>query len=181
MFGLASWAASGVAVADNVCSRRNATEGRIIAVPCNERLAGDWSGLLTETDGKAYRVEISLSKEGSGTISYGLGCSGSLAYKGRQGSRYVYRETIKEGADKCTDGGEVTLTSVVAEGTTLDFDWNGDSLTTKGRVAGVMTAGITEGSNTSSSPASDGKDTCARYLPNRENWVPMPCGGRDDD
>lgn len=168
--------------ADSSCSRGEKGSDKPVFVPCNERLAGDWGGLLTEANGNTYRADISLSKDGNGTISYGkLNCSGTLTYRSRQGAKYSYREEITEGVDKCTTGGDVELTAVAAEGSALEFYWTGSSLTVKGRVSGVMTAGVTNGGNTTSSPSSDGKDACSRYLPNRETWVPMACSDKEDE
>lgn len=174
--------AGAAAAGDGPCGRRDSRGSALVRVPCSERLAGSWSGLLTETNGASYRADISLSKSGSGTISYGrLNCSGTLAYRSRQGARYSYRETITEGVATCTTGGDIVLEAVKPDGSTLDFHWTGSSLAVDGRVLGVMTAGITDGANTSSSPGGDGKDRCTRYLPNRESWVPMPCGETDEE
>jgi hypothetical protein len=166
---------------DRSCARRASASDESVSVPCNERLAGNWSGLVTESSGQSYRVDISLAKAGDGTVSYNsLSCSGLLTYLGRHGEKYSYKETITEGAAKCTNGGAIELAVVAGEGSSLDYKWTGESLTVTGRISGVMTAGVTAGANTASRPASDGKDECTRYLPNRESWVPTPCGGEED-
>jgi hypothetical protein len=161
--------------AQGQCTRRLADSTEIIMVPCNQRLAGDWGGILTEDDGDTYRVEISLTESGKGSIAYPkLNCSGTLEYKMRRAETYIYTETITEGT-KCGDTAEVELTAVSADGSTFDYNWIGVGPKVTGRLSGVMTAGVTAADGSSSRPGANDEDECFRYLPNREALVPMPC------
>ncbi len=160
------------------CNRKASEGGEPIAVPCNERLAGDWGGQLTESEGNTYRVEISIARNGNGTINYpGLSCSGKLDYKMRRGETYIYTETITKNSKKCGNVAEVELTSVSADGSAIDFFWKTAKmeLTVSGRVLGVLVAGATHTSGTTSKPGSDDEDECFKYLPNRGTMVAMPC------
>ena len=164
--------------ASSPCTRKSSEGGEPIAVPCNERLAGDWGGQLTESTGNTYRVEIAIARDGSGTINYpGLSCSGTLDYKMRRGETYIYTETITKNSKKCGNVAEVELTSVSADGSAIDFFWKTAKLdlTVSGRVLGVLVAGATQTSGTNSKPGSDNEDECFKYLPNRGTMVAMPC------
>ena len=166
---------AGNSAAQGPCTRRLTGGAEIITVSCNQRLAGDWGGLLAESDGDTYRVEISLADSGKGSIAYPkLNCSGTLAYKMRRAETYIYTETITEGT-KCGDMAEVELTAASADGSTFDYNWIGVGPKVTGRLSGVMTAGITAAEGTSSRPDANDEDECFRYLPNRETLVPMPC------
>lgn len=157
------------------CARRAFAKTDIIAVPCNERLAGDWGGVLEQDDGKTYRVEVSLS-EGAGTVHYSsLECSGTLDYQMRRTDTYVYTETITKNTKACVSGGEVELTFATDDGSALDFRWTGDGPTVFGRISGVLKAGVTIHGETTTRPNSDGVDECFRYLPNRGMLVAMAC------
>lgn len=160
------------------CTRKSSDTSELVAVPCNERLAGDWGGQLTESGGHTYRVEISIGHEGNGTINYPtLSCSGTLDYKMRRGETYLYIETITENSKKCGSVAEVELTSASADGSAIDFFWKTEKaeLTVSGRVLGVLTAGATQTSSTHSKPGSNSEDECFKYLPNRGAMVAMPC------
>lgn len=159
----------------SVCSRR--TPDRTLApVPCNERLAGDWGGMLTESTGSTYRVEISLQSNGNGTIAYPkLKCSGTLDYLMRRQETYVYRETITEGTE-CGDTAEVQLTAIAADGAAFDFNWVGEGPTVTGRLTGILVAGATETGGTIAKPGPGNEDECFKYLPNRGTLISTPCG-----
>ena len=158
------------------CTRKVPDTDEVVSVPCSERLQGDWGGLLTEAGGRSYRVEIALDASGSGTIAYPqLSCNGTLNYVMRQNEKYIFNEVIKEGKDKCTEGGQVELTVSTQDGAALDYRWSGFGAVVIGRVSGVLVAGVARGSNTSSRPSGADGDECFRYLPNRGTLVSMEC------
>ncbi|MFT3731033.1 MAG: adenylate/guanylate cyclase domain-containing protein [Hyphomicrobium sp.] len=125
----------------------------------DRQLAGEWKGIVGESGGRKYNVDISLQSVGKGTVSYpDVNCTGTLEYLLRRGPAYVFREKITKGST-CGRTAEIELTVAGADGATLDYKWIGQGPTMTGRVSGEM---------------SEAKD-CMRYLPNLQAMVPAVC------
>ncbi len=96
------------------------------ATPSGPGIVGNWSGKLTQIEGKTpYEVELSITAKGAETKYPSLDCVGKLRRVGQSKSYVFFVEIITKGqADKggrCPDG---TIT-VARQGDGLALSWFG--------------------------------------------------------
>ncbi len=96
------------------------------ATPSGSRIAGNWSGDLTQVGRESpYKVELSITAKGAQTKYPDLDCAGKLRRVGQSKSYVFFVEIITSGrADKgghCPDG---TIT-VAQQGDNLALSWFG--------------------------------------------------------
>jgi hypothetical protein len=91
-------------------------------------LLGTWSGSGHQTPAGArasdYPIVMTLT-EGGGSIRYAtLNCGGSLIELSRSATSAQYRESITYGADKCINGGTISVNLFRGQ---LSWTWIGQS------------------------------------------------------
>ncbi|NII26652.1 hypothetical protein HB364_16300 [Pseudoflavitalea sp. X16] len=76
---------------------------------------GTWKGSATQPGANIsnWTVAMKLSKQGSTVDFPSLGCGGALAYTGKEGNAFIFREALSYGVTKCMPGMSVrfSLTS----------------------------------------------------------------------
>jgi hypothetical protein len=95
-----------------------------------QAIVGDYEGTLRQHGEKPFKVTasvVSLKPSARNDVHYtGIDCSGTWAYQRRNGSAYVFRETIDHGASKqCKGKGTVTLTPLGANQYRYEFAGGG--------------------------------------------------------
>ena len=96
---------------------------------------GAWKGEGAQSDGGEWTIALTLadgrSGEVVGTITYpSLACGGDLVLRAADRRRVELLERITFG--DCIDNGVVTLSP---DGGGLDFDWRGEGLNARGKLA----------------------------------------------
>jgi hypothetical protein len=102
----------------------------LLAAPASaeSEIAGKWTGVVEQSDGRTYPAVMEFDAAGRGTSDYpSLNCSGKLAGTGRKGS-YEFHETIASSsgrageAGRCIDG---TINFTVS-GDVMKWSWSGE-------------------------------------------------------
>lgn len=92
--------------------------------------SGDWTG-WGDQGSSQWSIDISFLPTGDATIAYAsIPCAGVLQLLKDGPAQRVYREKILTDVANCIDGGTVTLT--LADGTRLDFAWEGGGTSAAG-------------------------------------------------
>jgi hypothetical protein len=74
-----------------------------------ETINGSWSGSGQHAPAVHYAIAMSISGNGGTTDYPDLHCGGMITRIGAGGSSGTFREHITRGADKCADGGTITV------------------------------------------------------------------------